>query len=162
MAALTRLDRRLGAAVRRAAGTLPGGPSAARIAAGTLSPAFRALVAVLIVLRPTRRAGLEALAAGVAAALVARALRDRLGRPRPGARAEGGFPSRHAAAATAIAATAGRGRPGLGRALRGAAAVGLAGRVAAAEHEPADIAAGAAIGLAAARAVERDSRDRLA
>jgi membrane-associated phospholipid phosphatase len=162
MPALTRLDRRLGDAVRRAATALPGGPDAARFAAGTLSPGFRVLVAVLIVLRPTRRAGLEALTAGVAAALAARVLRDRVGRPRPGSRAEGGFPSRHAAAATAIATTAGRGRPRLGRVLRGAAAVGLAGRVASAEHEPADIAAGAALGLVAARAVERVSRERLA
>lgn len=162
MPALTRLDRRMGDAVRRAARTVPGGPAAARAAAGTLGPAFRVLVAVLIVLRPTRRAGLEALAAGVAAALAARVLRDRVARPRPGARAEGGFPSRHAAAATAIATTAGRGHPGLGRALRVAAALGLTGRVASAEHEPADIAAGAALGLVAARAVERVSRDRLA
>jgi putative Ca2+/H+ antiporter (TMEM165/GDT1 family) len=33
------------------------------------------------------------------------------------------------------------------------AAVGMAARVAAAEHDPADIAAGAALGLASARAV---------
>jgi membrane-associated phospholipid phosphatase len=162
MGVLTRLDRRAGAALRPAVRAVPAGPDAARIAAGALSPGFRALVAVLIARPSTRRLGLEALAAGVAAALAARALRDGLARPRPGGRTEGGFPSRHAAAATAIARAAGRRRPALGGALALAAAVGLAARVADAEHEPADILAGVALGLAAQRALERLASDGIA
>jgi membrane-associated phospholipid phosphatase len=111
------------------------------------------VVALLILRRGRRRTGLHALASGVAAAMAARALRDRVGRPRPGDRPDGGFPSRHAAAAAAIARAASRREPRLGRALAAAAALGLAGRVATAEHDPADIAAGAALGLAAERLV---------
>jgi membrane-associated phospholipid phosphatase len=162
MGVLTRLDRRAGAALRRVVGTVPGGPGAARVAAGALSPGFRLLVALLIARRATRRTGLEALAAGVAAALAARALRDRLGRRRPGLRPEGGFPSRHAAAATAIARAAGRREPALGRALALAAVVGLVARVADAEHEPGDILAGAALGLLAQEALERVTSDGIA
>ena len=146
---LSTLDRRAGAAVRRAVGRVPGGPGAARAAAGILSPAFRILVALLIARGGHRRTGLHALAAGVLAATAARLLRDRLARPRPGDRGGGGFPSRHAAAAAAIARAAWRREAGLGRALAGGAAVGLAGRVASAEHEPADVLAGAALGLLA-------------
>jgi membrane-associated phospholipid phosphatase len=153
-ASLTRLDRRAGAGLRRAADALPGGREAAVLAAAAMSPAFRITVAVMIARRGSRRAGLEALAAGVAAA-TARLLRDRLSRRRPGPRAEGGFPSRHAAAATAIAGAAGRHHRRLGRALAAAAGAGMLARVASAEHEPADVAAGAALGLAAARALER-------
>ena len=111
-----------------------------------------------MVLNPrTRAAGLRALVAGVAAALLARAARDRIGRRRPGARAEGGFPSRHAAAAAAIAHAVAR-TPGSGAAgaLLGVAAVaGVTGRVASAEHEPADIAAGALLGVAVAEVTAR-------
>jgi membrane-associated phospholipid phosphatase len=149
------MDRRAGAALRDAVAALPGGRRVAGAAADALSPGFRVLVAVMIVRAPSRRTGLEALAAGVGAATAARLLRDRLGRRRPGPRGDGGFPSRHAAAASAIAAAAGRRDPSLGRALAVAAAVGLAGRVASAEHDPADIAAGVALGLATARALER-------
>lgn len=141
---LSALDRRAGAQVRRAV---------ARAAAGALSPSFRLLVALLIAERARRRTGLHALASGVAAATAARILRDRIARPRPGHRPDGGFPSRHAAAAAAIARAASRREPGLGRALAGAAALGLAGRVATAEHEPADLVAGAALGLLAERFV---------
>ena len=154
-ASLTQMDRRAGASLRRAAGALPGGREAAALTAAAMSPAFRITVAVMIARRGSRRAGLEALAAGVAAATAARLLRDRLARRRPGSRAEGGFPSRHAAAATAIAGAAARHHRGLGRALAAAAVVGMVARVASAEHEPADVAAGAALGLAAARALER-------
>ncbi len=156
------MDRRLGARLRRAAGALPGGPEAAALAAAAMSPAFRVTVAVMIARPGSRRAGLEALAAGVVAATAARLLRDRLARPRPGRRAEGGFPSRHAAASAAIAVTAARHHRGLGRALAAAAGVGMLARVASAEHEPADVAAGAALGLAAARALERVAGDRVA
>jgi membrane-associated phospholipid phosphatase len=162
MGLLTRLDRRAGAALRRVVGSVPGGPRAARLAAGALSPGFRLVVALLIARRATRRAGLEALAAGVAAALAARGLRDRLGRRRPGRRLEGGFPSRHAAAATAIARAAGRREPALGDALALAAVLGLLARVADAEHEPADILAGAAVGLLAQRVLERVTSDGIA
>ena len=115
-----------------------------------MSPAFRLAVAAMILRPSSRRAGVEALAAGVGAALVARALRDRLGRPRPGARVEGGFPSRHAAAAAAIAGSVARHDRRLGASLALAAGIGGAARVATAEHEPGDIAAGAALGVATA------------
>jgi membrane-associated phospholipid phosphatase len=149
MRGLTGMDRRAGAAVRAMVARVPGAPRAARIAASGLSPAFRLLVAAMIAGRSTRRLGLEAGAAGVGAALTARLLRDRLGRPRPGSRREGGFPSRHAAAATAIGRAVGRRHAGAGAALLGAAAVGMAARVATAEHEPADIVAGVALGVVA-------------
>lgn len=155
MGHLTRIDRRAGAGVRHAVAGLPGGRAAAAVAARALSPGFRVVVAVMIARAGSRRAGLEALAAGVAAATAARLLRDRLARRRPGARADGGFPSRHAAAAVAICGAAARRHPGLGRALAAAAVVGLAARVASAQHDPADIAAGAALGLAADRALHR-------
>lgn len=112
-----------------------------------MSPAFRLTVAALIARRSSRRTGLEALAAGVGAALVARLLRDRLGRARPGARVEGGFPSRHAAASAAIAGAVARRDPRMGAALAIAAGIGGAARIATAEHEPGDIAAGIALGL---------------
>jgi len=161
MGRLTRIDRRAGAAVREAVSALPGGTRAAGVAAGALSPAFRVLVAVLIARARSRRTGLEALAAGVGAATAARLLRDRLGRRRPGPRDDGGFPSRHAAAAAAIAAATGRRDRTLGRALAVAAAVGLTGRVASADHDPADIVAGVAVGLVTARALERLSDQRV-
>jgi membrane-associated phospholipid phosphatase len=153
MPPLTQLDRRLGRAVRRAVATLPNGPSSARVIARVMSPAFRVAVAVMILRRPTRPTGLRCLGAGVAAGMAARVLRDRLGRPRPGGRPDGGLPSRHAAASAAIARTAAAGAPRVGRAMAVGAAVGMAARVAAAEHDPADIAAGAALGLASARVV---------
>ncbi len=155
MRALLRLDRRLGAEVRRATGAVPGAPAAASVLARTMSPAFRVAVAAMIVAPATRRAGVRALAAGAVASLVARALRDHLGRPRPGARPDGGFPSRHAAAAGGIAMAASRAHPAIGAGLAAAGAAGLAARVATAEHEPADIAAGLALGVAVAAALER-------
>jgi membrane-associated phospholipid phosphatase len=150
---LLELDRRIGAAVRRAVARAPGGPPAAAAVASALSPAFRAAVAAMLLRAGHRRAGADALAAGVVAATAARLLRDRLSRPRPGDRPGGGFPSRHGAAAVAIARAAWRREPRLGRALAGAAAVGLAARVAAAEHDPADVLAGAAVGLVAEQLV---------
>jgi membrane-associated phospholipid phosphatase len=153
MRRLLQLDRRLGRAVRRLVGGLSWGPSAARVTAGLMSPAFRTAVAVMILRRRTRPTGLRCLVAGVAAGVSARLLRDRLRRPRPGDRADGGLPSRHAAASAAIARTAATGAPRVGRVMAVGAVVGMAARVAAAEHDPADIAAGAALGLASARAV---------
>jgi membrane-associated phospholipid phosphatase len=149
------LDRRAGALAREAAGRVPGAERTARVIAASLSPAFRALVAVLLLRPETRRTGVGALAAGVLAATAARLVRDRLGRPRPGERRDAGFPSRHAAAAVAIAGAVGRERPAAGRALSLAAAVGLAARVVSGAHEPADVAAGAALGWATTRIVER-------
>ncbi len=115
-----------------------------------MSPAFRLAVAALILRPSSRRTGIEALAAGVGAALTARALRDRLGRPRPGRRTEGGFPSRHAAASAAIAGAVARRDRRVGGALALAAGLGGIARVATAEHEPGDIAAGVALGVATA------------
>jgi undecaprenyl-diphosphatase len=152
---LSSLDRHAGAALRALTSRVPGGPAGARLAAGVMSPAFRLIVASLIVRPGRRRAGLEALAAGVLAAMSARALRDCLGRPRPGSRQDGGLPSRHAAAAVAIARAVGRHQPRAGDALALAATIGLLGRVAARHHDPADIAAGALLGAGADRAVAR-------
>jgi len=118
-----------------------------------MSPGFRIVVALLIADRARRITGLAALAAGVGGAMAARALRDRLGRRRPGERQEGGFPSRHAAAAAAIAVTVLRREPRIGVALVGAAVVGGVARVATAEHEPADILAGAILGAGVASGV---------
>jgi undecaprenyl-diphosphatase len=159
MGLLTRIDRRVGARVRSAAAALPGGRGVADAAARALSPAFRLMVALMILRAASRRAGLEALVAGVGAATAARLLRDRLARRRPGTRTEGGFPSRHAAAAAAIAHAAARRHRRLGRALGAAAAVGLVARVASADHDPADIAAGAALGIAVAGVLERLAGD---
>ncbi len=155
MTTLARIDRQLGRAIRRAVAASAHGPSIADAFAGAVGPGFRLVVALLIARRSRRACGLRALAAGGAAATLARVLRDRLGRRRPGARPEGGFPSRHAAAATAIAASVVRQEPALGRLLVVAAAIGGIARVAAAEHEPADIAAGVAVGLLVAEAQER-------
>jgi membrane-associated phospholipid phosphatase len=160
MQRLSRIDRRLGDAVRRTVAAVPHGPPAASAIAAIMSPGFRVAVAVLIARRGRRGTGIRALGSGVAAAVAARLLRDRLGRSRPGARREGGFPSRHAAAAAAIAATVGRGDPGLGRILGAAAVLGGLARIADAEHEPADIAAGTALGLAIASALAGRSRPR--
>lgn len=159
---IARLDRRLGAAIRRSAGRHRGGARVARGVARALGPAFRLLVAGLLASRGGRQAGAEALVAAALAALAARGLRDALARPRPGPRADGGFPSRHAAAAVAIAVATGRRHRRLGAALGGAAALGLAGRVAAGEHEPGDIAAGAALGAAVARAAREPMAGPLA
>ena len=147
MPAISRLDRRFGDALRRAAGAVPGCADAATVVAQSMSPAFRVTVAAMIIRPSTRRTGVEALAAGVVAAIVARLLRDRLGRRRPGDRAEGGFPSRHAAASSAIASAVARRDGRAGGVLALAAGLGGAARIAAAEHEPGDIAAGIALGL---------------
>lgn len=155
-----RADRRAGDLARRRVAAVPGGPEAARLVADATAPAFQLLVGALIVLPGTRRTGLRALLAGGTAALIARVVRDGLGRPRPGARSEGGLPSRHAATATAIAMTVARDRPLLGAVTLVAAGAGLAARVASADHEPLDIAAGAGLGAAVARIMRRRRRRR--
>lgn len=131
----------------------PDAAGAARVAARAMSPAFRALVAALVVAPPTRWVGLRALASSVAAAHVAGALRRRIGRRRPGPRREGGLPSKHAAASVAIARSVTTVRPGAGVVLWPVVVVGLAGRVLPRDHDPADLVAGAATGWAVARAV---------
>ena len=158
MGRLSRLDRRLGDGLRHGVASVPGAPAAASAVAGAMSPGFRVAVGLLIAAPARRRTGLRALAAGVGGAMAARLLRDRLGRRRPGARAEGGFPSRHAAAASAIALTVRRSEPALGRRLACAAVVGAVARVATAEHEPADVVAGAVLGAAVAGALEAGLR----
>lgn len=154
---LSAVDRALGVAARAAAGRHPAAARRLALAAETMSPAFRITVAVLCARRRTRRAGVRALAAGTAAALIARAARDRIGRARPGPRREGGFPSRHAAAAAAITAAVADDRP-LGAALAAVAGVGLTGRVTSGHHEPADIAAGVLLGTATGLAVRGAAR----
>jgi membrane-associated phospholipid phosphatase len=121
----------------------------ARLATVAMSPTFRVVVALLILRPGGRRAGLQALASGVLAAMVARLLRDRLARPRPGSDPGGGFPSRHAAAGVAIARAVGRHHPRAAGALWAGGVVGLAGRVVTSRHDPADLAAGALIGAGA-------------
>ncbi|HWH15189.1 MAG TPA: phosphatase PAP2 family protein [Miltoncostaeaceae bacterium] len=148
VATLVRADRRAGAALRGATAARPVAARLAAAAAAALSPGTRLAVAVLILGRATRPAGLRGLAAGVAAALAARALRDRIGRRRPGGRAEGGFPSRHSAAAVAVTLAVAPGAPRAGAALAAATALALPARVATGDHDPADILAGAALGAA--------------
>lgn len=150
---LGQVDRDLGRAIRLAARE-SGSEPALRLAGNALSPAFRVLAVLMALRRPTRTAGIAALAGAVVAASAAKVLRDAIGRPRPGARAEGGMPSRHAAAATAIASAAGRHGVG-GPVVAVAAATGLLGRVVTGDHDPLDIAAGALVGLAAAGTVAR-------
>ncbi|MFM8828800.1 MAG: phosphatase PAP2 family protein [Actinomycetota bacterium] len=70
-------------------------------------------------------------------------------------RNEGGFPSRHAASSTAIALVVARQRPVLGAAAILGAVAGLAARVAAADHDPLDVVAGAGLGAAVARITRR-------
>lgn len=146
VAAVARADRAAGRAIRRAFDDHPGAALVAGSAARAMSPAFRGLVALLIVRRGTRRTGVEALAASVLAATAARRLRGRIGRTRPGTRTEAGFPSRHAAASTAIARAVQRRHPLLGALVWAATAVGLVGRVQTGDHDPVDLMAGALTG----------------
>ena len=158
--AVIRADRRVGALARDRVHAVPGGPEAARVIADATAPAFQLLVGALIVLPGSRVTGLRALAAGGAAATIARVARESIDRPRPGARTDGGFPSRHASSATAIALVVARDRPLLGAVALVTAAAGLAARVASADHEPLDIAAGAVLGTAVARLMRRRRRRR--
>jgi undecaprenyl-diphosphatase len=160
MAAFGSFDRQVGQRVRNGIAAFPGGATASRVASDALAPAFEALVAALLVRSHARRAGLEALVAGAGASLAARVARDAIARPRPGPRADGGFPSRHAAAAVAIACTVTRRHPGLRPWVVAAAAAGLIGRVATGQHDPGDIVAGAALGWSADRIVARSTSAR--
>lgn len=158
--AVVRVDRRMGAAARSRVARTPGGPEAARLLADATAPAFQLLVGALIVLPGSRATGLRALAAGGVAATVARVARETIDRPRPGTRDDGGFPSRHASTATAIALVVARDKPLLGALALMTAAVGLTARVASADHEPLDIAAGAGLGAVVARVMRRRRRRR--
>jgi len=149
------LDRQIGETLRDAVADRPGLGRALSAAAQGLSPAFRGVVAVLILLPRDRRTGLAAGAAATGSALVAGRLRRIIGRSRPVGDDEPGFPSRHAAAAVAIVSTVRRGRPRLGALLGLAAAVGLMGRITSGRHDPADIASGAFLGMAGSAVVER-------
>ena len=153
-------DRRAGSHLRSRVQAVHGGHESARLAADTMAPAFQALALGLLLMPGSRMLGARAAVAGAAAGLLARVARDAIGRPRPGARAEGGFPSRHAASAAAIALVVSRERPVLGAAAMLLAATGLAARVAAADHEPLDIVAGAGLGAAVARITRRRRRRR--
>lgn len=139
-------DRRLGKAMRARADAVPGVSVTGRLFAESLAPLFQSLVTALIVRRESRSVGVTALVAGTLAASVARVARDRIARPRPGARSEGGLPSRHAAAAVAITRVVGRRRPQLRPWLAVVTVAGLTGRVVTGQHDPADIASGAAVG----------------
>lgn len=114
-----------------------------------MSPFFQLAVGAAIADRGSRATGIRMLIAGAGAATAALALRDGIGRRRPNERDDGSFPSRHAAAAAAISVAAGARRPVLGLGLAVAALVGSLGRIASAEHEPADIVAGIALGALA-------------
>lgn len=146
MMELGSFDRRLGQWMREALASVPGGPRVSRVASTSLAPTFETLVVALLTRPRARRAGVEALLAGAGASTVARLARDAIGRPRPGSRADGGFPSRHAAAAVAITRAATRHHPRLRPWLAVAAIAGLAGRVADGQHDPSDIVAGAILG----------------
>ena len=134
---------------------VPGGHEYARLTADIMAPAFQGLVLALVVLPGSRMLGVRAAVAGTVAGLAAKVARDAIDRPRPGPRGEGGFPSRHAASSTAIALVVARERPILGAAALAGAAAGLAARVAAADHDPLDVVAGAGLGAAVARITRR-------
>lgn len=159
-AAVIRADRRVGTLARQRVGAVRGGPEVARLLADATAPAFQAMVGALIVLPGSRATGLRALAAGGAAATLARLAREAIDRPRPGSRTGGGFPSRHASTATAIALVVARDRPVLGGLALITAAGGLAARVASADHDPLDIVAGAGLGAVVARITRRRRRRR--
>lgn len=153
-----RVDREIGRSVRALSSTHPPLDECFSVASNAMSPAYRIAVALLIVWRPTRRRGIEALIAAGLATLLSTQLRDAIDRPRPGERHEGGLPSRHAAAAVAIATVCGarsRGRTGL---LGLITSVGLLGRVTTGNHDPADIVSGAILGGVIARIVIALSR----
>ena len=152
------LDRSLGRAIRALVALVPGATRTGCVAGDALAPVFRGLVAGMLVRPALRTGGIEVLAAGALAASASRLARDRIARPRPGVRTEGGLPSRHAAAAVAIARGASRRHPRMRPWLFAAAAVGLVGRVVAGHHDPADLAAGAAVGGASDWVVERVAR----
>jgi membrane-associated phospholipid phosphatase len=159
---IDRLDRELGARLRDRVAARPRVARALAIAADVMSPAYRVIVVVLILWRPTRMRGVRALIAAASAALIAKRMRDAIDRPRPGLRAEGGLPSRHAAAAVAIAGIVAERRRALGLPMAAITAVGLTGRISSGDHDPVDVVAGALLGGIVARVVGRLGRSRSA
>ncbi len=158
MTRLGALDRKVGNHIRS---TVAGRAEPARalaLAARALSPVFRGVVALLVILPRERRIGVRAGFAATVAALLAGRLRRLIGRPRPVDGAPG-FPSRHAAASAAIVTTVARARPGLGAILGVVALVGVTGRITSGRHDPADIASGAVLGYATAVTVRRLTED---
>lgn len=158
--AILMADRRAGDGIRATISGVPGGRDWARLAADAMAPAFQGLALALVVIPGSRMLGLRAVAAGAIAGALAKVARDAIDRPRPGSRTEGGFPSRHAASSAAIAVVVARERPLVGAAAHAAAALGMAARVAAADHDPLDIVAGAGLGAAAGRLMRRRRRRR--
>ncbi|MSO45010.1 MAG: hypothetical protein EXQ74_06895 [Thermoleophilia bacterium] len=156
--AILAADRRVGARVRAQVDRMPGGHETARFVAHALAPSFHGVVLVLVILPGTRMLGVRAGIAGALAGITARTARDGIDRPRPGRRREGGFPSRHAASATAISIVIAREKPVLGAAAALTTGVGLLARVASADHDPLDIAAGVGLGAAVARLTRRRRR----
>jgi membrane-associated phospholipid phosphatase len=150
---LGRYDRELGASLREQVSTRQRVHTTFGLAADVMSPAYRFVVLLLIVWRPTRAQGLRALIAAALAALIAKRIRDELARPRPGARSDGGLPSRHAAAAVAIATVLADHRPRLGLPMAMVTAFGLMGRISTGDHDPADVLAGALLGAVIGRVV---------
>lgn len=159
-AVFNRYDRKLGAALRAHVNARPSVARALAGAAQAMSPAYRVLVAIMIVWRPTRMRGVRALIAAVIAALLAKRLRDGIARPRPGDRTDGAMPSRHAAAAVAIASVLADRRRGVGPPLAIVTALGLVGRISTGDHDPADLVAGALIGRGVAGLVVRVAAPR--
>lgn len=153
-------DRRAGRMVRDRVGTVPGGHETARLAADGMAPAFQVLALVLMLIPGSRMLGVRATLAGALAGLLGRVARDAIDRPRPGDRQEGGFPSRHAASSAAITVVVLRERPVLGALAAIFGATGLVARVAAADHEPLDVVAGAGLGAAVGRLMRRRRRRR--
>ena len=117
------------------------------------------------------RTGVRMMAAHVLANVLKRRIKNRLRRTRPekmvqerdyqfeAGEAEGGhetsFPSGHTTGAVAVARVVARDRPALAGLAWGLAALIAAVQIPRAKHYPADVAAGAALGLAAAWAVDR-------
>ncbi|WP_196053606.1 phosphatase PAP2 family protein [Paracoccus lichenicola] len=117
------------------------------------------------------RTGLRMMAAHVLANVVKRRIKNRLRRTRPEkmvkerdyqfevGEAEGGhetsFPSGHTAGAVAVARIVARDWPALALPAAGCAALIAAVQIPRAKHYPVDVMAGAALGLAAAWAVDR-------
>lgn len=156
--ALLAADRRSGDALRARVGALPAGHESARLAADAMAPGFQVVVVAMALRRGSRVLAARAALAAALAGFIARVARDAVDRPRPGDRADGGFPSRHAASSTAITVVVARERPLLGAALQLVAAAGMAARVAAADHEPLDVVAGAGLGAAVGRLMRRRPR----
>lgn len=148
-------DRAAGRSARAWADRHPRVATTATGASGGLGPTFRAGLVVAIALPRSRAAGIQAALAAEVAARLAGVLRARIGRRRPGARADAALPSRHAASASAIATIAMAHRPAPGALVAIAASLGMTGRVVAREHDPADIAAGIAVGVGSALVVRR-------